>query len=487
MEVIFSIFLWLFIFFLIPEGKSNVPYGIRGGGGGGSSTTSHTYYYYKIKFAHTNIDASQPIIFYNTFGTILYSLPPYYSNMNYGEGILSVPGSEQNTTIEQVSTATYYVFYSTNDLVIDYEKAEFKIAKNIISVPANAVIKATFEYLNIITPFKDIASVIDGKWDTQVQTEFFGEPPAGFNYAIMDLGSVRNIQAVDLVAGFYKPDLNRKFDINFSFSLQSSTDGVDYYDISDGTKDIELSGGSSKSLEESDLGVGFEARYLKVVLSDVGRIEYSDKGRYVVAFTEITAYDDIILQSEAKLIPMNSLTEAIVLSSLSSGSFPTTVTVQSTASFASSGSAYIQNSDNSWDYFTYTGKTDTSFTGVLGISNDHDYGDSVVQELEGDTTLYDYTSLLPKLKDRVYKLNKIDENMLFSKSQVDYVSKEYLKEFVKEHTKIQVSVMYSPHIEVGQTLLVTDTYNNVNNRYFVDSIEDSNGFYTLTLARFPSS
>jgi hypothetical protein len=47
-------------------------------------------------------------------------------------------------------------------------------------------VHATFEYLSVITAFKDIASVIDGRWDTQVQTQFFGNPPQGYNYSILD-------------------------------------------------------------------------------------------------------------------------------------------------------------------------------------------------------------------------------------------------------------------------------------------------------------
>lgn len=466
------------------------------GGGGSTEVTSHTYYYYRIKFPHNSIDPSQSIIFYDAYGTIVYTLPPYYQFMNYGEGILAIPGTEQNVTIESISTATYYVFYSSDDLVIDYEKAEFKISKSIIKSTANTDVKGTFEYLSIITPFKDVASIIDGRWDTQVQTEFFSPPPTGYNYAILDLGSVKTIQALDIVSGFYKPDDIRRYDVDFTITIQYSLDGTNYYDISDKTHSIQFTGGQSKSFEEEDLGVGFTARYLKILLQNVKRIDYSSlkdstgtiirEGIYVVAFTEVAAYDNIIIKSEATLIPTTELTQDINLSGLVSGSFPSTINVKDTTGFSSSGTAYIYNSDGSFDSFTYTGKGGSFFYGVSGLGEDHTNGDMVVQSVEADSTLYDYDGLRPKLGDRIYKVNKVNDGLLFNQTQLDYVAKKYLYEFMKNHSKASIEVMYSPHIEIGQTLQVIDADHAINTKYFIEEIKDNNGSYTLTIARYPS-
>jgi len=512
---------WQILFFIGKKLGFNclLPSFKRGGGrGGGSSTTSHTYYYYKIKAPHNNIDPSQPILYYDSYGVLVNSLPPYSTLADYGNGTYSVPGVEQNLVIESIATASYYVFYSTSDVVIDYDKAEIKISKNLIRSLASTSVQGTFEYLSVITPFKDIASVIDGRWDTQVQTVFFAEPPTGYNYSILDLGSAQEIQAIDIVAGFYKPDDIRKFDIDFNVTMKYSLDGTNYYDVSDKTNNVQFTGGVGKSFEESDLGIGFTARYLKFVLENVKKIEYgtitavvSDANRqtlidqgvatsstangttviiragtYVVAVTEISAYNNITLKSQAKLIPTTTLTSNIDLTALSSGEYPTTLNVVSTEGFDASGSGYILNDDGTADSFNYTSKTTTSFTISSGLSDNHLIGDYVVQELEGDTSVYDYDSLLPKLKDRVYKSNKVNDDMLFSEAQSNYVAKEFLKEFIKNHTKIQVNVLYSPHIEVGQTLTVIDTYNNTNTRYFVDSLSDNNGYYSLVLARYPS-
>ena len=522
--ILFSLLLWEIIFWYSHKNPIiNVSYRIRGGGGG-TEVTSHTYTYYRIKFAHSSIDPSKSIIFYDSFGEEVYTLAPYYEFMDYGAGILNVPGSEKNTDVESVATATYYVFYSTDDLIIDYDKAEFKIAKKLIKVPAQATVKATYQYYSVVTVFTDVAAVIDGRWDTQVQTIFYGEPPTGYNYAIIDLGAVKTIQALDILAGFFRPDENRKFDINFTATIQYSTDGSNYYEISDKTNSFSLNGGSSKSFEESDLGVGFTARYLKLVLENVEKIEYSStkvtvsdsnrqqlidygtidsgtangtiittqSGVWVVALTEISAYDDIIIKSEAKLIPVTYLSSAIDLTALTSGEYPTSILVDSTEGFEldsgeTSKTAYIKNSDGTFDVFTYTDTTSTSFSGVSGLSESHSIDSLVVEEIEGDNTLYDYKGLKHKLGDRLYKANKVDDNTLYSKTQLDYVTKEFLKEFVKNHTKIQVDVLYSPHLSVGDTIRVVDEFTNINRNYFCESIKDNNGYYTILLSFYPSS
>jgi len=47
--------------------------------------------------------------------------------------------------------------------------------------------------------------------------------------------------------------------------------------------------------------------------------------------------------------------------------------------------------------------------------------------------------------------------------------------------------MYSPHLRVGQTVNVTDTYNNKSNvKYFIESVsERAHGVASLVLARYP--
>ena len=135
--------------------------------------------------------------------------------------------------------------------------------------------------------------------------------------------------------------------------------------------------------------------------------------------------------------------------------------------------------------FVYTGLTATSFTGCSGLNQDHVENERVTIALESDTSIYDDDNLLGKLGDRIYKANKTDKNALYSQEEIDRVSKAYLKEFYKDHTKVKVNCAYSPFIKVGHTVNLIDSYNNISRNYFVESIKDTNGMYELTLAYYP--
>lgn len=482
---------------------------MSGGGGGSTSTT----YYYKVRFPHTSIDASQPILLYNAYGDLVYTLPPFSEYMDYSNGIFTAPGTSQNTVIESMSTATYYVFYSTGDLLIDYDKAEIKISKPVIRTPADSTVSATYEYVTAYTPIVNIFSVIDGKWDTQVQTVFYSEPPRGYRYGIMDLGSVKNIQTIDIVGGYYQPDDSRRYDLSMHFSLKSSLDGVNFDYISSACTNFEVTGGSSKSLEENDLGIGFKTRYLLLEIDTIKKLEFSSvsidsstltpaqlemygmttsdpsrqimiqSGLWCVALTEVMAYSDIIIKSECMLIPCFETTSTTAIGAPH-------IDVVSTDGFElqsgeTSRTAYILNADGTYDDFTYTGTTATQFTGVTDVKQSHGLSSNVARELEGDNTLYDIFGLLPKLGDRFYKGDKSGDSTLYSRSQLDYLSKMYLREFCKNHSKVNVEVLYSPHLQVGQTIKIVDTYNQVNDNYFIEAIAESDGFFTVTLARYP--
>lgn len=525
MLIITSLILWALLFLYDKKcPKLQISWESRGGGGGNTTTVNHTNYYYRIRLPHTAVDPNQSIILYDSFGQVVYVVPPLSPQVNYASGTISVPGNEQNAIVESISTATYYVYYNSSNLVVDYERGEFKISKSLIKTPAATVVRATFEYLTVMTAVKDIASVIDGKWDTQVQTTFTSEPPTNYNYAILDLGASYEIQALDIIAGFFYPDEEhtRKYDIGMTLSLRYSLDGITYYNVSDNAENFEMSGGEGKSFEEDDLGIGFEARYLKLLLQSVNKIDYgalkvtindANRGYYItqgligigtgngaslvvseglwaVAFTEIAAYNDIINKSTASLIATTYLTTAINISAP-----PTSINVTSTSGFTSSGTGYILNDDGlTFDTFTYTGLTSTSFTGVTDLSQSHairttttSIDGMVVQSMETDTTLYDYNCLLPKLGDRVTKIDKISEDYLYTKAQNDYLSKRYLYEFIKNHTKININVMYCPHLKIGQTITVIDPYNITTRNYFIESISEDSGRYSLTLAYYPGS
>ena len=458
-----------------------------------TTTTTHTYYYYIIYFTHQSIAPTQNIIIYDLFGTARMTIGPYDSNMDYGKGMYVVPGSSKNSTVEMLSTATYYVHYSSNNLVIDYDNVIFKINRTMLPQPETVTVQASFEYYATFTPAIGAAALIDGRWDTQVQTEFYAEPPSGYEYAVIDFGSIQTMQAIDVIGGFYKPDDFRKFDLDFRFSVYYSLNGTDYYEISDETHNVQLTGGSSVSFDEDDLGVGFQARYLKIVLENVKKLDYGSvmdasgnvirSGMWAVAISEVSAFSDIILKSEASLIPTTTLTQDIDGSG--------TVYVTSTAGFTEPGSgetATVYVSNLSSQAFTYTGVTATTFEGVTLISGCSGLqGATIAQTITTSTTLQDPDGLLPHLGDRLYKNLEIDEDILYDQTTLDSISIAYLKEFYKNHSKLSVEVMYAPYLKLGQTVSLTDSYNHISNGlYFIESISSRPSGYQLTLGKYPA-
>jgi len=448
---------------------------ITEGGGKSKSVSTTNYYYYNILFPHTSIVPDQPIYLYDNTGLLQHIIAANDPNVDYANGIWTIPGIERNDVAEVLSTATYYVLYSTDKLQIDYNDVIFKIHRSILPEPESVAVTATFEYWAIAVAIQDINHVVDGRRDTQLQLEFFGEPQTNFHLATIDLGTTYTIQAIDIVGGFFKPDDMRKFDVGFTMSIQSSTDDVTYTAISDKTENVQIRGGEAISLEEADLGTEFEARYLKFSLKEVDKIEYG-RGRYVVALTEISIYNNIIIDSEATLIPTSTLTYNVTTGD-------TKVHLTDTTAFSSSGTAYLDK--DSTKSFTYTGKTTTTLTGCT-ITDSATSGEYIVQSIVGDTTLYDNEGLLASLGDRVTKKMMISDRNLFIQSELDYLAKAYLKEFLKNHSKAQVNLVYCPYLYMGQTIHIVDSYNNVNRNYFIESISDNAGYYGLTVAYYPA-
>lgn len=433
-----------------------------------------TYVFYTVKLPHSNIDRNQSIKFYDATSTLLITLAPNDSNMIYEIGEWRVPGNQANDTIERISNADYHVRYSTQDLIIRFESVRFFIAKSIIPSISNALVKATFEYQTAVTPIRTGGFAFDGRTDTQVQTVFFAEPPTGFPYAIIDIGSIKPIQAIDISAGFFKPNPteSRRFDISMYLSLYSSTDNIDYRIIDSKTNNFRLTGGDSIQFEEDVLGEGFEARYLKMDIEKVEKTEF-EQGVWVVAFTEIAAFSDIVIKTEAKLIPNTYLTAVLV-----SGS--STMTVNSTAAFPTTGAGYL----NETDLFGYTGKTATTFTGVTGLDVNHGISERVAGSLDGDTSIYDDRELLSTYEDRLFKDRNVN-TFLDTPTKLDRRARLLLREFTKNHNKIQCEVLFGPHYEVGQTVQVIDAQQGESKNYFIESISNRLGRITLELARYP--
>lgn len=445
---------------------------------GGSETSQQTYYYYKIEFAHQSLYSSEPIYVYNSSGELKFTLGPYEENVDYSRGIWNVPGNELNEDVEELSTASYYIFYADNQVKIDYDNVIIQISEALIPDATRVVVNADYEYIHTMTPINGINKVYDGRWDTQVQTEFFSNPPTNYNYAILDLGQVYDIQAIDIVAGFYRPDDIRKFDIGFRATIWYSTDNTNYYRMSDAATGFDMQGGSSISFEDEDISKDgtLSVRYLKLTLDNVTKIDYGD-GLWVVALTEIAVYTDIILRSEAKLIPMTYNDSPV-------DSEDTSMSVISTNGFTEPGSgetvtAYID--DNA---FTYTGLTATSFTGVTIGSGESYSTDSIVSKsVREDPDIYDYNQLYYRQKDRVYKYDRSDNGYLYSQEDLDNITQAFLEEFVKNTTAVQIQIIFVPYLNIGDSVYLSQT----GLIYFVSAIQSSGANYMVTLNYYPAA
>ena len=448
---------------------------------GGSSTdvTITTYYYYKVYFSHTGIEPSQVIHIYNATGIEIYSLGPNEDNFDYEQGIWNVPGNKENEVLITASTATYWILYSTNSLQIDYDNVLFYIDRTLVPDVTKALVSATFEYQTVMTPINGAGRCFDGRWDTQTQTIFYSKPPSGYVYTIVDLGSIQNIQTIDMIAGFFKPDPDgrRRFEMTNFFTLKYSLDNLAYYDVSPETNNFSINSGDTNSWETDILGENFKARYFKLIIEDLGKVEYGN-GAWVVAFVEFAAFNEVILRGEAKLVPTTELSLASLISD-------TTITVKDATSFPSgAGTGYYRDTNRDLTSFTYTGKTATSFTGVAGASA-FPSGTQIVQyEADDDNEIYDVDYLLQKVGDVVFKDKTINE-YLDTETKVKKRAKDYLTEFYKNHTKGSADLFYAPHLQVGHTVKVDDSENRVERNYFAEQVNHSQLGTTVQLAYYP--
>jgi len=451
-----------------------------GGGGGGGEIQSHTYFYYTVYFPARGIVRTEPIYLYDQYGTLLYTLAPNNERVDYEGGLWQVPSSERNETVETISTASFWINYSSSKLQIDYDNVLFKIDKSLIPNPSYAKVTADFEYATALTPIDSGRNIFDGRWDTQAQVIFNAKPPSGYAFAVVDLGQSYNIQAIDLIHGFFKPDDRRSFDINNKYTLQYSTDNTNYYNVCKETVNFNLSGGASVSFERDKLGDSFEARYFKLVINDMNKIEF-EKGVWVASFVEFAAYQDVVLKGNALLTPTTALDGVYTGSPLSGAGATVNLTVDDTSAFDDYGTAYLDEIA-----FTYGDTTTTQFlycsgAGVFPAKNDDT---RVSQEVDSDTLLYDDDGLLPQLGDKVYKVKDLNP-YLDTQAKVDKRAGDYLLEFLKQHSKASISLAYGPHYRIAQTVLVVDVTNKVSKRYFIESLKGNERSLELVVAYYP--
>lgn len=201
-------------------------------------TPSHHWYHrhspvwtynYQIVLSHSGIvnaggAISNSITFYEADGTVVPisdHLYPY--TMDFSGGILSVSYNLDLVGLETISTATYKINYADGVEVVD-DRSGFWIKNNILSRLRDDVISATFEYEGMIPAFEKGGDAFDGRGDTQVQLEFLAQPTQGLIIAILDLGQVQRVDAIDITAGYFLPNEyegdRRRFNCINSYTLE---------------------------------------------------------------------------------------------------------------------------------------------------------------------------------------------------------------------------------------------------------------------------
>ena len=220
-----------------------------------------------------------------------------------------------------ISTADYTINVMDSDIIIRWNRGEFLIHDSLFpSDPdldsddappppdpdIHQVIAAySFEVQTI--PAEGIEAMLDGSVSTQTQVVYHTPPLPGAVFATIDLGSVKSIDAIDLVAGFFIPDDDPavtgqiRFDFSAILTLRYSLNGDDYFLVSSESAGFSFSTGGSFSVERSDLGETFQARYLRIEIDSVERIEYRD-GVWPISIALLNIFQDVILRGEAKLV-----------------------------------------------------------------------------------------------------------------------------------------------------------------------------------------
>jgi len=268
-------------------------------------------YRYVIVFSHSNISDKHPIFLYRADGSLYKKINPSSDEsqyVNYTGGSLTTDRGTQSADLEMLSTASYHVSYSSNKVDFNWKGGIVEIGKSLLDRQLRTdIVSASFAYETMVPLPGDIGTVSDGRWTTQCQLEFYGQPLKGLPLFTIDLGGEYRIDAIDLTSGFYKPDLGldteemRRFDVSNWFTLHYSLDGTNFYPVCGKANNFHLGGGESISFEEGDIPELFEARYFRLILEDSNKIDFED-GRWCVPICEFAVYKDLILKGEARLV-----------------------------------------------------------------------------------------------------------------------------------------------------------------------------------------
>lgn len=393
------------------------------------------------------------------------------------------PGA-QITDVDKIGSAIYYVWHEDDgdpDFYIDYEDNTIAIKKEFFTDKDNGfpqdVVQADFSYAQRLSPITNYELMFDGRYDTKAQTQFTIEPLPGTEVFTIDFGRVVQIDAIDILGGYYSlQGVNTGIaQIAFSnqYTLKFSLDNITYLLPTDKADTFTLASGDTFSLEREDLGTNFQTRFLKLEIEKAQRHDI-DNGLWFVSIADFRCYNNTVLIGDGKLVArLDTGTGAGTLNTL-------TDSTQSWTINQFTGRWLVDSFDNE---FHISSNTATALT-VSGTPNSGEYW--IFEDKQVANTVYDKDDLLTSLGDKLFKNNTINDRIKTQRS-IDNESKQTLKELIKNNARISARVGYHPAVRVGQTFTVIDNRNNVNKRYFVENVSKDGMSKTLILGHYPNT
>jgi len=215
--------------------------------------------------------------------------------------------------ITGLATASYSVNY-WKGVEIHKDTCEFWIDTNMLyrRSERDDLVEASFEFegASIEVDQKSLMYAFDGNPDTQFQMTLVAEPVQGTELFIIDLGEEKNIDAIDITAGYFLPALvpgqweddPTRFGCTNYYTIKYSNNGSGYFTISKETTNFMLEAGVGIQFDTNILGENFSCRYLKFVLERSDKIVGWHDGIWCIALQNIAIYQNITLKSEAKLV-----------------------------------------------------------------------------------------------------------------------------------------------------------------------------------------
>jgi len=473
-----------------------------------NGTVTKTHDAYEIRFPHTMIldnyytvdtpetgetSEQPPIVLYNENGATVFIItnePSIRGEMDWAKGIFKCVAWADSSDIESIATATYRVKYGFVGLDFDNETLDcvispggddsppiFYINSRILPESTKNVVAASFPYhTKIETDPEKFVRLIDGFYGTACQTEWQSKPINGLPYFTLELGDTpQSLDAIDIVSGFYYPSGaaggGRKFDFSNTYSVVYSNDGINFSYICDELTKFSLDSGQSLQVD-SGIEEEFSARYLRLIMEDVGKVEYMS-GRWVVSIVEFSVWKNLQLVGEAKLLAQDDGGYCTV-----SGNVATDTTKTWTVDLKK-GKYFVDSLGNT---FTIVSNTATT----ISLDGDPYTGKyAIFDRKKTDIELYDMNDLLDKAGDKLYKITEINK-YLNSQEKITERAKLLLAENVKNHTKLEAT-LFDGDFEVGETVTLTDPWTkNIKSpdNLFIEAISASDRGTSLTLAQY---